>query len=91
MDMRYEIWTAALFELSNIIQTFVQKLVKVGTGEVTQWLAPRTSSSSRLVVRVWLWAPMIHWSECRWRSAKGDSLCKPPVHSPNVQEIVHEG
>ena len=27
----------------------------------------------RLVVRVWLWAPIIHWGECRWRFAKSES------------------
>ena len=30
-----------------------------------------------LVVLVWLWSPMIHWGERRWRSAKGESYLDP--------------
>ena len=44
-----------------------------------------------LVVRVWLWALMIHWGERRWCSAKGESLRSHQLTQPNVQEIVHEG
>ena len=38
----------------------------------------------RLVVRVWLWAPMIHWGKRHWCSAKGGSYfdpVQPPVLS----------
>ena len=38
----------------------------------------------RLLVRVWLWVPMIHCGERRWCSAKDESYLEPmqpPVHS----------
>ena len=57
--------------------------------KVAQWLAPQTIE--RLVDRIWLWVPTIHWGERRWRSAKEDSLYSPRFTQPNVQEIVPEG
>ena len=31
---------------------------------------------------------MIHWGERRCRSAKGESLCSPPVHSAEFTECT---